>query len=71
MMQLGAEGVFVGSGIFKSEDPPRRAAAIVEATTHFEDPLRVAKASEGLGGAMTSLETRKLDDSQLLAGRGW
>jgi pyridoxal 5'-phosphate synthase pdxS subunit len=71
MMQLGAEGVFVGSGIFKSEDPATRAAAIVEATTHFEDPVRVARASEGLGGAMTSLETRKLEEGQLLANRGW
>src|SRR3954467_7419960 len=71
MMQLGAEGVFVGSGIFKSDDPARRAAAIVEATTHFRDALRVARASEGLGQAMQSLETRKLDDSQLLASRGW
>ena len=49
MMQLGAESVFVGSGIFKSEDPERRARAIVEATTHFRDPERVAAASEGLG----------------------
>ena len=71
MMQLGAEGVFVGSGIFKSEDPPARARAIVEATTHFEDPERVARASEGLGGAMTSLEARKLEEAQLLAQRGW
>jgi len=71
MMQLGAEGVFVGSGIFKSQDPPARARAIVEATTHFEDPERVARASEGLGDAMSSLESRKLDDSQLLAHRGW
>jgi pyridoxal 5'-phosphate synthase pdxS subunit len=71
VMQLGAEGVFVGSGIFKSEDPAMRARAIVEATTHFQDPERVAKASEGLGQAMTSLEARKLDDGQLLAGRGW
>jgi pyridoxal 5'-phosphate synthase pdxS subunit len=71
MMQLGAEGNFVGSGIFKSSDPATRARAIVEATTHFADPDRVAKASEGLGEAMTSLETRKLEDSQLLAGRGW
>src|SRR6187200_1756622 len=61
VMQLGAEGVFVGSGIFKSEDPASRAAAIVEATTHFQDPDRVARASEGLGMAMTSLETRKLE----------
>src|SRR5438874_1053408 len=71
VMQLGAEGVFVGSGIFKSEDPARRARAIVEATTHFADPERVARASEGLGAAMASLETRKLDDEQLLSPRGW
>ncbi len=71
MMQLGAEGVFVGSGIFKSDDPERRAAAIVEATTHYQDAERVARASEGLGGAMRSLETRKLDEQQLLANRGW
>jgi pyridoxal 5'-phosphate synthase pdxS subunit len=71
MMQLGAEGVFVGSGIFKSEDPATRAAAIVEATTHYRDPVRVARASEGLGTAMTSLETRKLEAQQLLANRGW
>ena len=71
VMQLGAEAVFVGSGIFKSDDPAPRAAAIVEATTHFRDAARVAKASEGLGTAMQSLETRKLDESQLLASRGW
>jgi pyridoxal 5'-phosphate synthase pdxS subunit len=70
-MQLGAEGVFVGSGIFKSEDPAARARAIVEATTHFADAERVAAASEGLGGAMDSLESRKLPDEQLLAPRGW
>jgi pyridoxal 5'-phosphate synthase pdxS subunit len=71
VMQLGAEGVFVGSGIFKSEDPERRARAIVEATTHFRDPARVATASAGLGQAMTSLETSKLETEQLLAPRGW
>ena len=71
MMQLGAEGLFVGSGIFKSADPERRARAIVEATTHFADPERVARASEGLGEAMTSLETRSLAGEQLLAQRGW
>jgi pyridoxal 5'-phosphate synthase pdxS subunit len=71
VMQLGAEGVFVGSGIFKSSDPAGRAAAIVEATTHFRDAGRVARASEGLGEAMTSLESRKLDERQLLANRGW
>ena len=71
MMQLGAEGVFVGSGIFKSSNPERFASAIVEATTHFADAERVARASEGLGEAMTSLETRSLAGDQLLAQRGW
>ena len=71
VMQLGAEAVFVGSGIFKSDDPERRAAAIVEATTHYADPGRVAKASEGLGPAMASLEARKLEPEQVLANRGW
>src|SRR5947199_9566827 len=71
VMQLGAEAVFVGSGIFKSEDPAPRARAIVEATTHFNDPLRVAKASEGLGAPMISLEARKLETEQLLSPRGW
>src|SRR5579871_479219 len=71
VMQLGAEGVFVGSGIFKSDDPAARAAAIVKATTHFADPAIVAEASEGLGAAMTSIESRKLPPDQLLAGRGW
>jgi pyridoxal 5'-phosphate synthase pdxS subunit len=71
MMSLGAEGVFVGSGIFKSEDPATRARAIVEATTHWQDPARVAQASRGLGTAMASLESSKLQDGQLLAQRGW
>jgi pyridoxal 5'-phosphate synthase pdxS subunit len=71
VMQLGAEGVFVGSGIFKSEDPERRARAIVEATTHFGDPVRVAAASAGLGEAMVSLESSKLEAGQLLSPRGW
>jgi pyridoxal 5'-phosphate synthase pdxS subunit len=71
MMQLGAEGVFVGSGIFKSEDPERRARAVVEATTHFQDPARIAAASDGLGQAMVSLESSKLESEQLLAQRGW
>ena len=71
MMALGAEGVFVGSGIFKSEDPALRARAIVEATTHWQDPARVAEASRGLGPAMVSLESSKLDSEQLLAQRGW
>jgi pyridoxal 5'-phosphate synthase pdxS subunit len=71
MMQLGAEGLFVGSGIFKSGDPERRARAIVEATTHFADATRVARASEGLGTAMESLESGTLAGDQLLAQRGW
>ncbi len=71
MMALGAEGVFVGSGIFKSDDPPTRARAIVEATTHWQDPERVAEASRGLGPAMESIESSKLESEQLLAQRGW
>jgi pyridoxal 5'-phosphate synthase pdxS subunit len=71
VMQLGAEGVFVGSGIFKSEDPERRARAIVEATTHYQDPARIAAASTGLGQPMVSVESSKLETEQLLAPRGW
>jgi pyridoxal 5'-phosphate synthase pdxS subunit len=71
MMALGAEGVFVGSGIFKSEDPALRARAVVEATTHWQDAARVAEASRGLGPAMASLESSKLESEQLLAQRGW
>jgi pyridoxal 5'-phosphate synthase pdxS subunit len=71
MMQLGAEGNFVGSGIFKSADPARRARAIVEATTHFNDPERVAAASIGLGEAMPGLEIAGLAaDGALLQNRG-
>jgi pyridoxal 5'-phosphate synthase pdxS subunit len=71
MMQLGAEGNFVGSGIFKSDDPERRAKAIVEATTHFNDPERVAAASEKLGDAMPGIEMSALGEDARLAGRGW
>jgi pyridoxal 5'-phosphate synthase pdxS subunit len=71
MMALGAEGVFVGSGIFKSEDPATRARAIVQATTHWQDPERVAEASRGLGSPMTSLESSKLEGDELLSQRGW
>jgi pyridoxal 5'-phosphate synthase pdxS subunit len=71
MMQLGAEGVFVGSGIFKSEDPPIRARAIVEATTHFRDPKAIAAASEALGEAMPGLDVKELGESSLLQHRGW
>jgi pyridoxal 5'-phosphate synthase pdxS subunit len=71
MMQLGAEGNFVGSGIFKSEDPPRRARAIVQATTHYADPERVAAASAELGEAMPGLEIAALGEGGRLAERGW
>ncbi|MCB0858235.1 MAG: pyridoxal 5'-phosphate synthase lyase subunit PdxS [Solirubrobacterales bacterium] len=71
MMQLGAEGNFVGSGIFKSDDPERRAKAIVEATTHFNDPDRIAAASEQLGEAMPGIEMAALGEDGRLAGRGW
>ncbi|MGA9760808.1 MAG: pyridoxal 5'-phosphate synthase lyase subunit PdxS [Gaiellaceae bacterium] len=70
-MQLGADGVFVGSGIFKSDDPAPRAKAIVEATTHFQDPEVLARVSQGLGEAMASISTATLDESQLLETRGW
>jgi pyridoxal 5'-phosphate synthase pdxS subunit len=68
-MQLGAQSVFVGSGIFKSDDPARRAKAIVEATTHFQDPAIIAKVSRGLGAAMPGLEIDTLDTT--FADRGW
>jgi pyridoxal 5'-phosphate synthase pdxS subunit len=71
MMQLGAEGVFVGSGIFKSEDPERTAAAIVEATTHFDDAERVARASRDLGAAMSGIEISTLGEQGLIQTRGW
>ncbi len=71
MMQLGAEAVFVGSGIFKSSDPSARAKAIVQATTHFKDPDILAKVSEDLGDAMPGIETSKLKESDLLQTRGW
>jgi pyridoxal 5'-phosphate synthase pdxS subunit len=72
MMRLGAEGVFVGSGIFKSEDPERTGAAIVEATRNFEDPARVAAASRDLGAAMSGLEIASLEaEGGLLQQRGW
>lgn len=69
--QLGAEAVFVGSGIFKSSDPETRAKAIVKATTHFDDPKAVLEASEELGEAMPGLDIRQMDESQLLQTRGW
>jgi pyridoxal 5'-phosphate synthase pdxS subunit len=72
MMQLGAEGTFVGSGIFKSSNPAQRARAIVEATTHFNDPERVAAASRGLGEPMAGIEISALEaNGGLLQNRGW
>jgi pyridoxal 5'-phosphate synthase pdxS subunit len=71
MMQLGAEGVFVGSGIFKSGDPAKRAEAIVKATTFHDDPDMVAKVSRGLGEAMVGITLGDLPDGQRLAQRGW
>jgi pyridoxal 5'-phosphate synthase pdxS subunit len=71
MMQLGAEAVFVGSGIFKSEDPAPRAKAIVDATTHFDKPEMLAELSKGLGSAMHGLDIRQLDEKELLSTRGW
>jgi pyridoxal 5'-phosphate synthase pdxS subunit len=70
MMQLGAETVFVGSGIFKSEDPPVRARAIVEATTHYDDPDVLARVSEELGEAMPGLDVRTMPEEELLQTRG-
>ena len=71
MMQLGADGVFVGSGIFKSADPAKRARAIVEATTYSNDPDVVAKVSRNLGEAMAGVDVAELEPSQRLASRGW
>jgi pyridoxal 5'-phosphate synthase pdxS subunit len=71
MMQLGAEGVFVGSGIFKSSDPATRAQAIVKATTHYQDPAIVAEVSKGLGSAMPGLDIKAIPQQELLAPRGW
>jgi len=71
MMQLGAESVFVGSGIFKSSDPAERAKAIVIATTHYHDPDTVARASEKLGDAMPGIDIAALPEEELLQNRGW
>jgi pyridoxal 5'-phosphate synthase pdxS subunit len=71
MMQLGADGVFVGSGIFKSEDPALRARAIVQATTHFEDAELIAEVSRGLGQAMPGLEIGEIGKENLIQFRGW
>jgi len=71
MMQLGVDGVFVGSGIFKSGDPARRANAIVQAVTHFNNPQILAEVSRDLGEAMVGINTRVLAEGERLAGRGW
>ena len=71
MMQLGADGVFVGSGIFKSSDPPRRARAIVEAVTHYDDPAILAEVSRGLGEPMRGIEISRIPEAERLAARGW
>jgi pyridoxal 5'-phosphate synthase pdxS subunit len=71
MMRLGADGVFVGSGIFKSEDPARRASAIVRATTHHEDGDLIAEVSSGLGEAMRGLEISEIGEDNLIQFRGW
>ena len=71
MMQLGVDGVFVGSGIFKSGDPAKRANAIIKATTHYHDPKILAEVSRNLGGAMVGRSVSSLGDNELIATRGW
>ncbi|MBE0480674.1 MAG: pyridoxal 5'-phosphate synthase lyase subunit PdxS [Dehalococcoidia bacterium] len=71
MMQLGADGVFVGSGIFKSADPPGMAKAVVRATTHFRDPGIIAEVSKNIGAAMPGLEIKAIPQEELLSTRGW
>ena len=71
MMQLGCDGVFVGSGIFKSGDPARRARAIVQAVTHYQDPKILTEASTDLGEAMVGLNVGQMNENEKMAGRGW
>jgi pyridoxal 5'-phosphate synthase pdxS subunit len=71
MMQLGADGVFVGSGIFKSSNPELMAKAIVKATTHYKDPAIIAEVSKGIGAAMAGLDIKTIPEGELLAPRGW
>jgi pyridoxal 5'-phosphate synthase pdxS subunit len=71
VMQLGAEAVFVGSGIFKSSDPEKRAKAIVKAATYYRDPEKLLEASEELGEAMPGLDITKLPEGELMQTRGW
>ena len=71
MMQLGADGIFVGSGIFKSSNPDKRAQAVVKATTHYKDAKIIAAVSKNLGEAMPGLDIKQIPEKELLAGRGW
>ena len=71
MMQIGVEGVFVGSGIFKSDNPSKMAKAIVKATTHYNDPEMLVEISKGLGASMPGLDVRTMPEDQKLAQRGW
>jgi pyridoxal 5'-phosphate synthase pdxS subunit len=71
MMQLGSEGVFVGSGIFKSENPEKTAKAIVKATTQYREPAILAEVSRGLGSAMKGIELSTIPENEVLAKRGW
>ncbi len=71
MMQLGSDGVFVGSGIFKSSNPEKRAQAIVKATTYYNNPEVIAEVSEELGEAMNSIDIREIPEANLYANRGW
>jgi pyridoxal 5'-phosphate synthase pdxS subunit len=71
MMQFGCDGIFVGSGIFKSTNPEVRARAIVKAVAYFNDPAKILDASTSIGEAMTGLEISQIPSEQLLAGRGW
>jgi len=71
MMQLGVDGVFVGSGIFKSGDPAKRAASIVKAVTHYNDPYILAEVSRNLGEPMVGRQVSSIPDAELLATRGW
>jgi len=71
MMQLGVDGVFVGSGIFKSGDPAKRAAAIVKATTHYNDPAILAEVSRNLGEPMVGRQVSVMPEAEKIAGRGW
>jgi pyridoxal 5'-phosphate synthase pdxS subunit len=71
IMQLGADGIFVGSGIFKSQNPSKMAAAIVEATTHYQNPDVLARVSKGLGSAMVGISVSGMPEEQRISGRGW